>query len=86
MAPLNIWVVWKLIHIDVKTYIRQGAVPLAGTGVMLAAIFVIKYFLGNVISSSAVLALAILVGVIVYVLSIFVIAPKLFWQVVNIAR
>lgn len=86
MAPLNIWVVWKLIHIDVKTYIRQGAVPLAGTVIMLTAIFAIKYFLNNVISSSAVLALGILVGVTVYVLSIFVIAPKLFWQVVNIAR
>ncbi len=86
MVPLNIWVVWKLIHIDVRTYIRQGAVPLAGTVIMLTAIFAIKYFLNNVISSSAVLALGILVGVIVYVLSIFLIAPKLFWQVVNIAR
>ncbi|WP_138497542.1 lipopolysaccharide biosynthesis protein [Nostoc sp. PA-18-2419] len=86
MAPLDIWVVWKLIHIDVRTYLRQGSIPLVGTIIMLIAIFIVKYFLSTLISSSALLVLCIFVGIIVYVLSIFLIAPKLFWQVVNIAR
>ena len=86
MAPLDIWVVWKLIRIDIGTYLRQGSVPLAGTIIMLIAIFIVKYFLSTLISSSALLVLSIFIGIIVYVLSIFVIAPKLFWQVVNIAR
>ncbi|MGF2036717.1 MAG: lipopolysaccharide biosynthesis protein [Nostoc sp. CmiVER01] len=86
MAPLDIWVVWKLIRIDIRTYLRQGLIPLAGTIIMLIAIFIVKYFLSTLISSFALLVLSIFVGIIVYVLSIFLIAPKLFWQVVNIAR
>ncbi|MBC1241941.1 MOP flippase family protein [Nostoc sp. 2RC] len=86
MAPLNVWVVWKLIHIDIWTYLRQGAVPLAGTIIMLMSIFSVKYFLINLISPPVILAISIAVGIIVYVLSIFLIAPKLFWQVVNISR
>ncbi|MBE9209871.1 lipopolysaccharide biosynthesis protein [Nostoc sp. LEGE 06077] len=86
MSPVTIWVVWKLIRIDVPTYLRQGAAPLAATGIMLLAIFGIKYFLSHLISYSAILALATLVGLAVYVLSIFLIAPKLFWRVINIAR
>jgi PST family polysaccharide transporter len=86
MSPITIWVVWKLIHINVWTYVRQGAAPLAGTMVMLASIFAVKYFLSNLVSAYVLLAIAILVGAVVYVLSIFLIAPKLFWQVVNIAK
>ncbi|MBD2448764.1 MOP flippase family protein [Nostoc sp. FACHB-152] len=86
MTPLTIWVVWKLIRIDVKTYLSQGAVALAGTAIMLIAIAIVKYFLSNLISTSAILAISILIGTLVYVLSILLIRPKLFWQVVNIAR
>jgi len=86
IAPIVIWIIWKQIHINVLTYLRQGAASLAGTIVMLFVIFVIKYFLSNLISSSAVLAISIVAGIIVYVLSIFLIAPKLFWQIRNIAR
>ncbi|MBD2360875.1 MOP flippase family protein [Anabaena minutissima FACHB-250] len=86
MAPLTVWVVWKLVRINVVTYLRQGAAPLAATITMLGTIFAVKYLLGNIVNTSAMLAVAILVGAIVYVLSIFLIAPKLFWQVVNIAR
>ncbi|QFS45839.1 lipopolysaccharide biosynthesis protein [Nostoc sphaeroides] len=86
IAPILIWVIWKQIHINVLTYLRQGAASLAGTIVMLFVIFVIKYFLSNLISSSAVLAISLVIGIIVYILSIFLIAPKLFWQIRNIAR
>jgi PST family polysaccharide transporter len=53
---------------------------------MLGSIFAVKYLLSNLINTSAMLAVTILIGATVYVLSIFLIAPKLFWQVVNIAR
>lgn len=86
MSPLAIWVVWKLVRINVITYLRQGAAPFAATVTMLGAIFTVKYFLSNLINIQAILAISILVGAVVYVLSIFLIAPKLFWQVVNIAR
>ncbi|MEA5564729.1 MOP flippase family protein [Anabaena sp. UHCC 0399] len=86
MAPLTVWVVWKLVRINVVTYLRQGAAPLAATITMLGTIFAVKYLLSNIVNTSAMLAVAILVGAIVYILSIFLIAPKLFWQVVNIAR
>ncbi|HIK03956.1 MAG TPA: MOP flippase family protein [Trichormus sp. M33_DOE_039] len=86
MSPLTIWVVWKLVRINIVTYLRQGAAPLVATITMVGAIFAVKYFLGSLINYEAILAISILVGAVVYVLSIFLIAPKLFWQVVNIAR
>jgi PST family polysaccharide transporter len=86
MSPLTVWVVWKLVRINIVTYLRQGAAPLAATITMLGAIFAVKYFLSDLINYEAILAISILFGAIVYVLSIFLIAPKLFWQVVNIAR
>ncbi|WP_392531334.1 lipopolysaccharide biosynthesis protein [Nostoc sp. C117] len=86
MVPLNIWVLWKLIRIDVSTYLAQGIVPLIGTTIMLAAIFSVKYLLSNFISSYAILAISIIVGIVVYCVAILLIAPKLFWQVVNISR
>ncbi len=86
IAPIVIWIIWKEIHINVVTYLRQGVVALAGTIVMLSVIFAIKYFLSNSISSFTVLAIAIVAGGTAYILSIFLISPKLFWQIVNIAR
>jgi len=86
MAPLTIWVVWKLIRIDIRTYLSQGAVPLVGTIIMLVSMFIVKYFLSSLISPLGILAIAIFVGAIVYVLSVFLMTPKLFRQVVNIGR
>ena len=86
MAPLTIWVVWKLIRIDIRTYLSQGAVPLVGTIIMLVSMFIVKYFLSSLISPPGILAIAIFVGAIVYVLSVFLMTPKLFRQVVNIGR
>jgi PST family polysaccharide transporter len=86
MAPLTIWVVWKLIRINIKTYLRQGAVALAGTVIMLLAIAIVKYFLSNLVTDFVLLAISIFSGTIIYVLSIFLITPKLFRQLVNIYR
>ncbi|MCF4970487.1 MOP flippase family protein [Nostoc sp. CMAA1605] len=86
MSPLTVWVVWKLVRINIFTYLRQGAAPLAATITMLGAIFTVKYFLSSLINSGAILAISTLVGTLVYVLSIFLMSPKLFWQVVKIAR
>ncbi|MBD2435659.1 lipopolysaccharide biosynthesis protein [Nostoc sp. FACHB-110] len=86
MAPIDIWVVRKLIHINIGTYLRQGCIPLAGTIFMLIAIIIVKTFCATLMSPLALLSVCIVVGTIVYVLSIYLIAPKLFWQVVNIAR
>ncbi|MDZ8221736.1 MULTISPECIES: lipopolysaccharide biosynthesis protein [unclassified Nostoc] len=86
MAPIDIWVIRKLINIDIGTYLRQGFIPLVGTILMLIAISLVKFFCSTLISPLALLSVSIFVGIIVYVLSIYLIAPKLFWQVVNIAR
>ncbi|WYL97344.1 MAG: MOP flippase family protein [Gloeotrichia echinulata IR180] len=87
IAPIIVWVIWKLVHINVVTYLRQGVVPLAGTAIMLVAIFGIKYFLSYLtINPALILAISILLGSTVYVFSILLLAPKLFWEVVNIVR
>lgn len=86
MAPFIVWLIWRLVHIDVRTYLRQGVVPLAGAVAMLGTIFTIKYFLIHSINTYLLLALTIIFSSIVYVLSIFLISPQLFWKVVKMVR
>ncbi|WP_026733922.1 MOP flippase family protein [Fischerella sp. PCC 9605] len=85
-APLTVWVVWKLSRINIMTYLSQGVAPLTGSVIMLVAIFSTKHFLSPILNSLGILAVSILLGITAYVVTIFLIAPKLFRQVVTITR
>lgn len=86
MAPVIIWIVWKYIRINVLTYLRQGAISLAGTLAMVVAILTIKYFFSSSLSTIGLLSISLIIGISVYVLSIVLIAPKLLRQIVSIVR
>lgn len=86
MAPLIIWVVWRHININVVTYLRQGATALAGTLAVVLTILSIKYLINDLFSPLVILSICVLVGIVVYLTSIFLLAPKLFQQVVNMVR
>jgi PST family polysaccharide transporter len=86
IAPLIIWVIWKQININVFTYLRQGATALGGTIAVIFTILSIKYFLGDLLSPLGIVSISVVAGLMVYISAIFLLAPKLFWQVVNIVR
>ncbi|MCX7595550.1 MAG: lipopolysaccharide biosynthesis protein [Fischerella sp.] len=86
MSPVPVWVLCKVIHIDLATYIRQYLAPFVGSLIMVAAILGTKYLLGDVVYLNMLLAISIVIGAIVYSITIFAIAPKTFWQLINIFR
>jgi len=86
MSPLIIWVVWRHININVLTYLRQGVTALTGTLAVIFAILSIKYLLSDLFSPLVILSICLVVGIAVYVSSIFLLAPKLLRQLLSIVR
>lgn len=86
MSPAPLWVLRRLLHIELKVYLRQFTVPLLGSLVMVISIYAVKHLLENVIGSYALLAVCIGVGALVYALIILLIAPTLFRQVLDLIR
>lgn len=83
MSIITVWVLRKLINIDLTIYLRQYVAPLSSSLVMVVAILAAKYFLGNIANSHILLAISILVGAAIYVPMIMITEPKLCWQAVN---
>jgi len=86
MSTITIWFLKKIIHINLITYLQQYVAPLAASLVMVSAILSTKYFLSNFISLPILLLTSILVGAIVYTVTIRLIAPKVFWQFIDLFR
>ncbi|NJR74104.1 MAG: MOP flippase family protein [Scytonema sp. CRU_2_7] len=81
--PISIYLVRKLIPLQLMTYLCQYAIPLTGTLVMVSAILGAKYLLGGLINSATLLIVSIIIGAVAYILTIFLIAPKVFRQTLD---
>jgi PST family polysaccharide transporter len=86
LIPFTLWVIYKAVRIDLVTYLRQYLAPLAGTIVMVIGILGIKYLLHELVNTQALLAISIGFGIVVYPVTIRLIAPILFWQVIDLVR
>jgi PST family polysaccharide transporter len=86
LAPLELWMVNRLICLNLTTYFRQYVAPLTASLTMVGAIWVVKYFCSSLISVYALLAICILLGSAVYVTMILLIAPSLARQVLNLVN
>ncbi len=86
MSTLTVWFLKKMIRINLITYLQQYIAPLVGSLAMVAAILGTKYFLSNLISLPTLLLTSILVGAIVYPVTIILVAPKVFWQFIDLFR
>jgi O-antigen/teichoic acid export membrane protein len=85
ILPLSLFVINKLIKINIINYLRLYIVPLLASGVMIGTILLTKYFLGSSIKASILLAIALLLGTSTYILTLSVISPKLFRQLLDLA-
>ncbi|MDZ8024384.1 MAG: MOP flippase family protein [Nostoc sp. DedQUE11] len=86
MSIITVLFLKKMIRINLITYLQQYVAPLAGSLAMVAAILGTKYFIGNLLTSFILLLISIGVGVIVYSFTIILIAPKVFWQFIDLLR
>lgn len=85
LQPVLFWLVYKITGIKFFTYLRQFVVPLLGSLIMIFFILGAKLLLTNLLNSQALLATCVTLGASIYTATILLIAPKIFWQVVNFA-
>jgi PST family polysaccharide transporter len=79
--PFPLFCVRKLINIKLTTYFRQYTTPLVGSITMSATILGIKYFLGNLPNTPFLLFICVLFGILMYIMTIWLIAPNLIQKV-----
>ncbi len=82
--PLSLLVLTKLISIPLKQYLQQFITPLISSFVMVFAIFLVKYFLGIYFNTIILLLVSTVIALISYTVSIKLINPPLFKELVNI--
>jgi PST family polysaccharide transporter len=86
MAPVTVWVVNRVLPLNVFEYLRQYAAPWAATGVMVAIIFGTKFFLSEIVTTPVLLVLCIVLGAIAYGVTILLIAPQLAQRAIALFR
>lgn len=84
--PISIYLVRKLILLQLITYLCQYAIPLTGTLVMVIAIWGAKYLLGELMNSAALLSACIIIGTFAYILTIFLMAPTVFRETLDFVQ
>ncbi|WGV27607.1 MOP flippase family protein [Halotia branconii] len=85
-SPIPVWMIHKLIHINLTTYLQQYITPLISSLVMVVMILGIKYFLGTSINLYLVLTICIVFGTVIYVAMIRLSAPSLFKKVLYLIK
>ena len=86
LAPIPVWAISKLLKIKISTYLHQYVAPLASSLVMVSAIWIVKYMLGNALNPHWQLTFYILLGAIAYGLAILFFAPIMYRQGINLVR
>lgn len=86
ILPLLLWVMWKLIRLGPISYLRQFAAPLGASLGMVLAVLVAKHFLIDVTTVRVVLPLCILIGGVVYFLTILLAAPAAAREALGLVR
>jgi PST family polysaccharide transporter len=82
--PVSQTVVSKLLQAPILVYLKQFASPLLGSMIMVAAIWVARYLLNDLLSVLIQLVVYIMLGAIVYGIAIRLFAPQLFQQILDI--
>ena len=83
--PVSQAVVSKLIQTPMLVYLKQFFSPLLCSIMMASSLWLTRYFINDSISLLFQLLLCTTVGIIVYLLSMRLLAPKLFQQILDIA-
>ncbi|TVQ45338.1 MAG: lipopolysaccharide biosynthesis protein [Gloeocapsa sp. DLM2.Bin57] len=82
--PANLWLLKKLINISWLTYFKQFLTPLLGSSVMVASLYLTTYFLEIWLSPIALLLVCTAVGLLSYPLTIRLINPQLFQELLSL--
>jgi O-antigen/teichoic acid export membrane protein len=81
--PITLVMVEKIIKLKITTYIRQFLAPLFASLIMLISIFLISYFIQE-ISPITRLIVEIVIGMLIYALSIFILSRNKITMIINV--
>lgn len=85
-SPLPLWMVHRLIRIDLRTYLGQYIVPLIGSALMIGSIVLLRMALGDVLPGTVQLVIYVLTGAAVYAGVVYAQAPDLRRNLLQIRR
>lgn len=85
-SPLELWIIRKLIAIDIYKYLRQYSSPVIGSFAMVFCILIIKYYNTYHISMHLSLIGYVFIGISVYFLTIFIVRREFLLKIVDLAR
>jgi len=85
-SPVSLWMLNKLIGVKPLVFVHQSVRPLVGSMVMVAAVYGVRQILGGWLSLYPLLAASVLLGMVLYVMTIILIAPELTRQAVGFVR
>ncbi len=86
LAPLSLFIVYKLINIRFAEYFRQIFPSVAGSVLMFMCLVGIKKIIGGLLNVHLSLIVYILAGASVYLLSVLIVSPVLFQQTFDLTR
>ncbi|BBD65351.1 hypothetical protein NIES4072_09790 [Nostoc commune NIES-4072] len=86
ILPISLLAINKLIKINLNNYLRLYIVPLVASGAMVITILTTKYFLGKFLEAWMLLAISGIFGISIYILTLSIISPKLFRQILELGE
>ncbi len=86
LSPISLFAVKKLAGINLNYYLRLYFLPLAASTIMISSMLLTKYLLQNSIDIRLLIAVISLLGFLIYVLSLSIISPKTFREIVSLAQ
>jgi PST family polysaccharide transporter len=82
--PVNQWAISKLIHIPVRTYLKQFMSPTICSLIMVFGIVISKYFLINLVNEKLLIVIGTAIGIIIYGLSMKFLYSQIFEDLIKI--
>jgi PST family polysaccharide transporter len=86
VSPIEFWMVRKLANIDLGIYFHQFIGPLAGSLVMTVVILGLEYLWADALSIQLQLAIYVITGSIIYLLTVLLLEPSLWPGIKNLLR
>lgn len=86
MSPISLWALHRLVHIKPTVCLRQCVGPLTGGLVMVVAVLGTKHLFSGSMSLHVLLAVQVVLGAVVYAVTILLIMPKLPRQSLHLIR
>jgi PST family polysaccharide transporter len=86
LSPVEVWMIRRLIQIDLYTYFRQYLAPLAGTLVMAVAVTGLRYVISGSLNLHWLLLCYVLTGGLAYLLTVQWVLPSFLQQLLSLAR